>query len=263
MFANLVQACIDFLYPPNCGVCGTPCLPDDQCICSECRPRNTLLPSTHMPSRMCRVCGEAHAVGEQSECYICQMFPLNVDSLQSLWWYDTRSELSIKALKYEYRRELSNYFAHQLGELLLRQHPTPSSHWDILTVVPSTNAALQERGFHHVAAIGRRIAKRFSLSFRPAAILSTKERTPQAGLSPSQRIGNVENDFQVAKKFAKGTKILLLDDVTTSGASLNAASQQLRSAGAASVTAYTLFRSPHFQRNRIASSILRTTQVAA
>jgi len=98
------------------------------------------------------------------------------------------------------------------------------------------------RGFNLPALIGSRLSRHTGLPFEPLALSKTRERGPQALLPGNRRRENVEGAFRVPRSRNVPSAILLLDDVYTSGATVEACAHALKSAGAASIVVVTVAR---------------------
>ncbi len=135
-------------------------------------------------------------------------------------------------LKYSDRGELAapiaRWMARAGGDLIAEA--------DLLAPVPLHPMKLWRRRFNQAAALAREVARQTGKPCDPAALERVKLTRSQVGLSRAQRAENVQGAFRVAEGTAvRGRKILLVDDVLTSGATANAASRALLKAGAANV----------------------------
>lgn len=113
---------------------------------------------------------------------------------------------------------------------------------DIVLPMPLSRARMRERGFNQAHELARRLAPRKTDA---TLLLRTRETPPQSGLTRAERLHNLEGAFAVEPLRAaevRGRRLVLVDDVMTSGASLFTAAQVLRSAGAAHITAVVLAR---------------------
>jgi len=113
---------------------------------------------------------------------------------------------------------------------------------DLLLPMPLSRQRLQTRGYDQTLALARRLA---SAKTAPGLLLRVRDTPPQSALPRAERLRNVRGAFAVEplrRAELTGRRVVLLDDVMTSGASLHAAAQALRSAGAAHITALVLAR---------------------
>lgn len=140
---------------------------------------------------------------------------------------------------YKYGRVLpaANWFARRLVPLV----PQPAA--DLLVPVPLSRERRRERGFNQSELMARRLARLAGLRCYPAALIRRRETWSQAGLSREERERNVRGAFHVPDPHRiNGRRILLLDDVLTTGATVAACAAALKKAGAATVSVITVAR---------------------
>jgi ComF family protein len=142
---------------------------------------------------------------------------------------------AIVRMKYERRPDL----ARPLADLLWRalEPVAPALREAIVVPVPLHPSRLAQRGFNQSALLGGRIARRLGASFGPLALARTRETEQQATLDRAARASNVEDAFAVRdRRLVRRGRILLVDDVRTTGVTLDACTRALLDAGAAIVT---------------------------
>jgi ComF family protein len=141
---------------------------------------------------------------------------------------------AIGRLKYEHRPDL----ARPLGDLLWGAlAPHANALRDAVVVpVPLHPSRLVERGFNQASLIARRIARRLEAPFRPLALERTRDTPQQTTLDRESRTRNVADAFRVRRaETVRDRSVLLVDDVRTTGATLDACTQRLMRAGATRV----------------------------
>lgn len=126
-----------------------------------------------------------------------------------------------------------------MGELLLNLS-LPEA--DILVPVPPDTARLKKRGFNHTALIARHISKKVGIPLELDLLIKVRQTPPQVGLRREERLKNLKGAFRVTKRL-KGQKILLLDDVITTGITGHECSRALIKAGAEEVYLVAVARS--------------------
>jgi competence protein ComFC len=224
---QLIWEALDWLYPPNCGGCGH----SGARWCKECS-QNT--PEIEPP--ICPICGNP-STGE-NPCQRCQISKPLYTSLRSHTVYQGSIREAIHRLKYQ--RDIG------LGEALSR--PMIASlqklNWslDIITSVPLGLVRFEERGYNQATLLARPIALSLKVPFSLRILTRTRETRTQVGLTVTERQENLAGAFQVTSKLVKGKNILVVDDVATSGATLNACAKALLDGGASRIYGFSLAR---------------------
>lgn len=272
---------IDFLYPPACTVCSSAAVVAGTggLFCAACEPERSGLAagygSVQVSVGCCSRCGEyVTAHGQASAtCVACAVWPLPIARLRSQFSYEGRVEAAIKALKYGGERRLCSYFAEQLA---LALHQPAALYftedaaaqccelWDVFVPVPSSSRSLRERGFGHTAFIARKAAALLHTRADVTALKSIKPRKRQTDCAPDERFTNVKDCFAASPRSISGKRVLLIDDVLTTGATVTSAACALLDAGARSVDAITIARSRKFRSLRLVrSAVCEPTAQAA
>lgn len=190
----------------------------------------------------------------QPHCAICRSFLpdpnahcSNCHRVSPLLWvyslgiYDDHFSHLIKAYKYESKIGLGRMLGRMLGEQLVGMPHINGI--DLVCSVPMHHRKERSRGFDQTAIVAKEIAATLGLSYRPHLLLQARPNKDQIGLTVEGRYRNVSGVFTVARDssaLVKDKQVLLVDDVTTSGATLNSAAVTLISSGAAGVAAATV-----------------------
>lgn len=163
---------------------------------------------------------------------------------QVLSAYEYRESLIekiVSQLKYGFAEELAGFMAARLSELW--RVFSVSGTEAVVIAIPLHKRKLSERGFNQAELIGRQFAQKNSLAFVARALVRIADTAPQVGLSAVERAKNADGIFSVVDKGVICKKyVLLIDDVITTGATLNDAGRALAMAGAARITALTFAR---------------------
>jgi ComF family protein len=236
--AKVWRGLIDLVFPPVCVVCREE-VDEPGSLCAACWKEVHFLDGP-----VCAACGLPFEVdpGGDTLCAACLAHPPAFDKARAVMRYDENSKKPILALKHADRLELVPGFARWLeraGAMLLDET-------DIVVPVPLHRWRLWRRRYNQSAELARILARGRVLAFRPDILLRLRP-TPSQGEMPSAkaRRRNVRAAFVVpreTKALVAGKTVLLIDDVMTTGATLDACAKTLKRAGAKTVYALALAR---------------------
>ena len=181
-------------------------------------------------------CGNRVADGDL--CSRCRTSPLEIDCIRSVVYFEGAPREAIHHLKYRGRTVL----AKGLGSLMATywmQHPMDC---DIVVPVPLHAARLRERGYNQATLLAREMTQQVGLTLSEHTLVRQRSTAPQVDLDAKQRKKNVQAAFRCASDALDGKQILLIDDVCTTGATLQACAVALYQKGAHRVRALTLAR---------------------
>lgn len=174
--------------------------------------------------------------GQEGRCLSCRAEAPAYDGARSCVHYRGTARALVHLLKYEQVRTAAPWIAAALAAV-----PLPDV--DVIVPVPLGPGRRRRRGFNQSEAIARALARRRRLRLAPAAALARRRETaPQSGLDAEARRRNVEGAFRARGKEVAGRRILLVDDVLTTGATAGACATALKRAGAAAVHVLTYAR---------------------
>lgn len=185
----------------------------------------------------CRRCGQQYASGPCAECAQCRPL-IYVDIARSYGSYRNELGRILRQFKYRADQSLAPGVA-RLLELTFQKNFI-SADWDLLTIVPTHSARVRDRGFDHLHLLSCLLAKRIDVPARRILDKRLASR-PQAGLTEKQRRRNVRRSFALQRS-VEGSRILLLDDIFTTGATANECARVLKRGGASRVCALTVAR---------------------
>jgi competence protein ComFC len=218
---------LDWLYPPLCGGCGS----KGERWCPSCQVATRVLGED-----VCSICGGN--LNASGLCRRCAVSRPHFDQLRSWAEYGGPLRHAIHRLKYS--RDMS------LGEALARPMVAcfQSQAWpvDLILPVPLGLARLAQRGYNQATLLARPIALAMNLPFRPSGLERQRETRSQVDLSAEQRWTNVSGAFHADPGVVRGKRVLVVDDIATSCATLDACAIALREAGAEAVYCLTLAR---------------------
>ncbi len=219
----------DWLFPPHCGGCDLPGVR----WCKQCS-QNTL----EIDQPICPICGDISIVVPGEPCSKCQTSRPIYTALRSYTIYSGHIREAIHKLKYQHDIGLGEALSRPMIASLQKLN------WslDIITSVPLGLVRLEERGYNQATLLARPIALCMKVLFSSRALIRTRETRSQVGLTVSERQANMADAFRANSKIVKGKSVLVVDDVATSGATLNACAKALLDEGAARVYGFSLAR---------------------
>ncbi len=167
----------------------------------------------------------------------------HLDGAASPFLYRGAGRELILALKYQGRRSLVPFLAGQMAEETLRRLGDRRA--DLALPVPLHPTRLRERGFNQAELLAEGVAERLGIPCRPDLLIRCRPTRPQAELTREERSRNTRGAFDLRPETRlKGLRLLLVDDVLTTGATAEACAALLKQAGARSVWAVTAARDP-------------------
>jgi len=222
---------LDWVYPPECVGCG---LPGFHC-CDHCQD---LIRFLSHPA--CYLCGRSIPEGHHI-CEDCTPAEVAFDGLCSSAFYEGIIKTCVQALKYENRQGLGGFFT----ALLLDCLSNYTWELDQLIPVPLSPDRIKTRGYNQSALLGRPVALALGLHYVPFGLRRIRSTRSQVELSADERRDNVKGAFRAVTEIVAKKSVLLVDDVITTGSTLDACAEALKAAGAKSVYCLTLARTLH------------------
>jgi ComF family protein len=234
---------LDLLFPRRCAGC------EEKWLLSAaghwCPDCVAALPWIQSP--LCPQCGapfpDSPACGDHL-CADCLAAAFSFDWARSAAIFTGPVRDRIHDLKFGGKLHWAPALADLLVQALERTDPLPTS--DVLIPVPLHRRRLRARGFNQAAAVARHLARHILVPVRHGVLRRSRWTDPQTRLGRAARLDNVRGAFDVAAPAAvEGRAVLLVDDVFTTGTTLNACAAVLKAAGARWVGALTVARAIH------------------
>lgn len=219
---------LDWVYPPSCAVCEKP----GYALCLNCS--NEIL---FISGKVCSICG-VPIHGNRDVCQECCEHQPAYDGMRNVAFYGGVIRECVHALKYQNNQSLGRYFSDLMLPIVLNAE----WHVDVVIPVPLSRERYKERGYNQAAAIARPLAIVLEKPFVPFGLAQIRDTKSQVGLSGEQRRQNVVGAFKAIPELVNGKNILLVDDVMTTGSTMESCAKALKVAGANKVYCITIAR---------------------
>lgn len=210
------------LYPQTCYFCGKIC---KDSMCTECAQK-----VEYVEEPRCKKCGKPIRYQEQEFCHDCTEHVFSYEEGRSIWLHKGPVRWSIYQFKYKNRRVYSEYYAEEWVRLysnLLRE-------WGINVIIPIPlhHKRRRRRGYNQADILARELGKRCNIPVNVRAVLRDVNTKPQKELSHKERRKNLKNVFRVTKYWGREKNVLLVDDIYTTGSTIDSLAQVLLKEGA-------------------------------
>ncbi|MBN2359918.1 MAG: ComF family protein [Deltaproteobacteria bacterium] len=242
-------AVVDVIFPPACGACRS-LLPNSALLCTDCERAADLLAPP-----LCPCCGlplataTAPAAGGDAlapaPCPDCAGAGQTraFDAARALYVYGGPIETAIARLKFGRVPQIAIAAGDLLARALEMGTLAPlGAACDAVVPIPVGRARLADRGFDQAVLMARQIGRRLDRPLLPRLLQRVHETRPQAMLDRDQRSDNVRGAFAATGSLARGKRLLVVDDILTTGSTADAAAAALKRAGASRIEVVTLAR---------------------
>ena len=228
------------LLPSSCVLCG---MPGDDAVCPPC----SLAHVTGSPAR-CPCCANPAGLQDAARrCGACLASPPAFDATLTVCDYTAPADRLVLQLKFGARLALAPWMARRLHDAALAALARNGLLLpDVLCPVPLGPRRLAGRGYNQALEVARPLARSLGIALAPRLVQRLVETAAQSSLAPGQRRGNVRGAFAIDEGAAslRGRHVGVVDDVMTSGHTLDELARVLKAAGAARVTNLVFARTP-------------------
>lgn len=231
---------LSWVIPSSCALCGAS---GNEALCNDCRKR-----FFGGKLQRCPQCGlpmSGHAAPTPQPCGACLTAPPAFDATIVVADYAAPVDHLVLALKFGNRLPLAALFAQLMQEALLQAQIAPQP--DVLAAIPLSEKRLAERGFNQALEIAKPLAHATGIPLMPTLLDRTRDTLMQARLHPDQRRQNIHRAFSIslsASNQLKGKHVAVVDDVMTTGETLNEIAVTLKRHGAVRITNLVFARTP-------------------
>ena len=233
----MIRPLIDLLIPGLCVLCK---LHSTTGICAGCQ-RDYL----HDATRRCQQCALPLFTQHDTICGACLKEPPFFDASLVCGHYDSPVDSIVLGLKFAGKLSNANIIAQQLASAIPRQAQKLSTMPDLLCPVPLSEQRLRSRGFNQAWEIARPLGRTLKIPQQADLLWRTKETLQQSSLHPDERFQNIQGAFAINPQWRhliQGRHIAVVDDVMTTGMTLNEIAKILKRHGAARVSNFVFAR---------------------
>jgi len=223
---SFFRAALDFVYPPFCLLCGAYLEAKEELICGSCWQALPLLTQPLMPV---------------ANLHILAGVPAWFDESIAVYQYSPSAQELIHQFKYFGMQGLAKELGRKVGERIV-QHNL-AGEIDAFVPVPLHSQRLRERGYNQAELLARQAGEMTGVPCWKDALMRIRYTQPQAAMNREERRSNIHGAFSVKAGSEIGrSRIALVDDVLTTGSTMNECARVLRQAGAVSVMSVTAVR---------------------
>ena len=213
---------IHFLFPNYCQSCDKLLSQHDKnCFCNKCWDSIKLIKED-----FCIKCGKP-VITAKGICNTCKKNRFYYKQIRVVGIYEEILKNAIHLYKYFFRWKIAKDFTELIEKNIDKKYITNN---DYIIPVPVTYKDLMKKGFYHTFLVTKMISRKYHLPVIRNLVVKIKQTRPQAGLKRKDRLTNLENAFRINKKYKNkilNKKILLFDDVYTTGSTIQEISKEL------------------------------------
>ena len=202
-------------------------MPSGADICDSCRGKLTFVKEPY-----CLKCGKP--LGTETElCELCKTKRMYFDEGRALYIYNDVLRKSIYGFKYNNRREYSGFYGAQMAKGLKRK----LTEWraDAIIPIPLHKSRMKKRGYNQAALLAHEISKYTKIPVYDEYLIRQKSTVPQKNLDVHARENNLKNAFKIKYNDVQLNSVILIDDIYTTGSTINEAAKCLKDAGVKNV----------------------------
>jgi ComF family protein len=218
-----MEGIINIFFPRRCPVCDDIVRKAEGLVCRACMPR-----IKYVEGPTCMKCGKMLKSAGLEYCYDCDGKTHIYDRGMALYDYKSISD-SIYRFKYKGRREYASFYGEEickyLGEEIKRLKP------DALLPVPIHRKRIRERGYNQAALLAEEMSKGLRIPVMDRLIIRRRRTAPQKDLNERERQNNLKKAFKISQNDVKLNTAIIIDDIYTTGSTIDAVAEELRRAG--------------------------------
>lgn len=223
LFSDTLDTIADWIYPKRCPICDKVVL-YGTAICPECYSEITII-----KEKYCVVCGKPLRRGQTEYCTDCEVNRHVYHSGRALCVYHGKVKESIYRIKYANRQEYCDFYAREIKKQL--GNYIKSLDADALIPVPISAAKLKKRGYNQAECIAAALSKYTHIPVINNLVVRVRDTAPQKQLDVAERQNNLKKAFKIGQNDVKLNTTIIIDDIYTTGSTIDAIAAVLKEAG--------------------------------
>lgn len=228
---HIIHSITDILFPRRCPFCGSIILPKEKKICRDCEGK--IHPITEP---RCKKCSKPVESDQQEYCFDCLRSKHHYSRGYAVFTYEDKIKQSILDFKFKGKREYADYYIEAI--MTAFAEPLKKQNIDYILPVPLHPRKLRIRGFNQAQLLAEGIGKHLKVTVIKDGLLRIKYTIPQKKLDDKERLLNLEQAFMLNPNWStclSGKRILIVDDIYTTGSTIEACTNLLLKAGCSAV----------------------------
>ncbi len=214
---------IELLFPRRCPVCDRPVDKMGRYACKKCRRGLKYVENSY-----CMKCGKSLKEADDECCVDCQNASHLFDRGRALYEYET-VKMAVYRFKYQGRREYAAFFGMELADKLGEE--IRSWRADAIIPIPLHKDREKQRGYNQSALIAQELGKRLNIPVEGKILERIRKTLPQKNLKGKERQNNLKNAFKIRQNDVKLNTVIVVDDIYTTGATMDEIAGCLKRAG--------------------------------
>ncbi len=223
----MMKKVLDYVYPPRCPVCDE-VLPPGIDICEGCTKE-----AVTITEPICKKCGKPIESREREYCSDCLEKQHVYRQGRAVFLYRAGIKKSMYRFKYSNRREYAQFYARYAARL--HGSWVLKNRIEVIVPIPMYPGKKRRRGYNQAEIFARALGKEFGIPVDAGIVKRIRNTVPQKALNDKERQRNLKNAFQLAPNIVKYSQILLVDDIYTTGSTMDAVAAVLLSGGAQNI----------------------------
>lgn len=218
----------ELIYPRTCPICGKIVIPKSQKICPSC-----IKQLEYVTEPCCKKCGKPVSCAEQEYCFDCSRKEFWYHSGMALFVYNHAMQASIGAFKFHGKKEYADFYIDEMVKRM--EEKIIDMKADILIPVPIHKDKRRQRGYNQAELLARKLSDSLCIPVDTRLLIRNRYTLPQKQLNDKERLKNLEQAFeinmQVPNAFFTYQHVILIDDIYTTGSTIEACARVLLTHG--------------------------------